>query len=145
MDIMEEAAQVLENQTAINSENVDAVVQEMAQNNAQRNPEDIAAEFFQQNYPKYRGIMITLGKKDLLRVNEALIGYPLEIVEPKFNDKRAHLAFAMGVRLIEAKQIMINFVQLEQMKELAAKSGEAGASPVNNENAVTEQGENNNG
>ena len=46
---MEEAAQVLETQTTVNEQNVDAVVQEMAQNNAQRNPEDIAAEFFQQN------------------------------------------------------------------------------------------------
>ena len=134
---MSEAAQNLPTQEEVDK---------MAENNANRNPEDIAAEFFQQNYSKYRGLLLGLGKKDLLRINEALIAYPLELTEPKFNDRRAHLAFAIGIRLLEAKQIMINFVQLEQMQALSAQSGEANASPVtNNEPLNNEQGETNNG
>lgn len=140
----EEAAQAIE----VSAENVDQVVQDIAQTNAQRNPEDIAAEFFQQNYRKYKGLLSVLSKKDLMRVNDALIAYPLEMEKLKFNDKRAHLAFALGFRLLEAKQIMMNFVQLEQLKALNEQSGEVEntASPVtNNEPLNNEQGENNNG
>lgn len=104
-------------------------------------PEDIASQFFQMYFPRYQSLLGGLSNKDARRVAEHVVQWPLHDENPKFNDDAAEEAFKIGVRLLDAKMIMRNIVEIERAQAQidAAKAKAA-------ENAVTEtpnQGEEN--
>jgi hypothetical protein len=110
------------------------ISEEIAQNNANLSPEEIAATFFKNYYPTYKLLIGKLNKKDAVRLADALIGWPLEVDEPKFFNNDAKKAFWIGNQLLDCKLIMRSAVELDAMSK---------AVQTNND-AVTE-GENSNG
>lgn len=119
--------------------------QEVAEANAKRSPEEIAASFFVQYYPSYKTLMGRLNRKDAVRLADSLVAWPLEVETPKFANKDAHTAFRLGLQLIDCKMVMRNVVEMEYMQSLLdEQSGDMVQSPVENE-TVTDKGENENG
>lgn len=85
-------------------------------------PQDTAAQIFKHYYPMYTRLVNKLGKNSLMRLNQALVGYPLEDnikPNPKNNDEK--LAFYLADKLIQAKTLLIQYSLLEQQKELEEK------------------------
>ncbi len=113
---------------------VQKIVDEIADNNANLSPEEIAATFFKNYYPTYKLLIGKLNKKDAIRLADALIGWPLEVDEPKFFNNDGKKAFWIGNQLLDCKLIMRSAVEIEAMTKAAQT----------NNDAVTE-GENSNG
>ena len=137
---MEEARDVKD----VSQEELITQGQEVAEANAQRAPEEIAATIFSAYYPSYRVLLGKLNKKDAMRLADALVAWPLEIEQPRFHDKKnGDLAFRLGIQLLSAKNVMASVVQMEQYNQSLAiqASGDEQSSP--NNDAVNEQGENN--
>ena len=109
-------------------------VEDVANNNANLAPEEIAATFFKNYYPTYKLLISKLNKKDAIRLSDALIGWPLEVDEPKFFNNDAKRAFWIGNQLLDCKLIMRSAVEIDAMTKAAQT----------NNDAVTE-GENSNG
>lgn len=80
-------------------------------------PADIAASFFQQFYPLFKMRLAALSNKDARRVIDALVQWPLEDSNPKFNSDTAKEVFGLGIRLIDAKTIMRDTVEMEQIEQ----------------------------
>lgn len=83
----------------------------------QLSPADMSSQFFMQFWPMYRQRVATLSNKDARRVLEAIVQWPLEDETPKFNSQAAKEAFSLGTRLIDAKTIMRDTVELEMMQK----------------------------
>lgn len=98
---------------------------DVAQKNATRKPEEISAEFFVKNYPMYKRFLTTLGKKDLSRLCEALIGFPIEIQAPKFQSEAAKAAFSLGHTLMDMKMMIRMAVMTENYKQEASSENKA--------------------
>lgn len=78
-------------------------------------PEDVAAHFFQMFYPHYKQYLSTLSNKDLRRVAEHVVQFPLEDSNPSFHSQNAKNAFELGLRLNDCKMIMRNVIEMERM------------------------------
>lgn len=87
-------------------------------------PEDTASWFFQMIWPRYLERVARLSNKEAKRVLEALVQWPLIDERPTFSSTEGKEAFSLGSRLIDAKTIMRDVVELEKLSEIAAK-GEA--------------------
>lgn len=90
--------------------------QEVAEANASRSPEEIAANFFAEYYPSYKILVEKLNRKDAVRLADALVAWPLEIQTPKFADNDGYNAFRLALPLIDCKMIMRNAVEMENMQ-----------------------------
>lgn len=119
---MEEAQLVSE----VNNEELVNELQEVAEANAKRNPEEIAAGFFMQYYPSYKVLLGRLNRKDAVRLADALVAWPLEIQTPKFANSEGDIAFRLGLQLIDCKMIMRNALEMEAMQEAANKQTDNG-------------------
>ena len=96
--------------------------EEQALNSVNRmSPADISAVFFQNYYPMFKQALSTLSNKEARRVIDALVQWPLEDANPLFKTKEAQTVFALGIRLIDAKTIMRDTVELEQMQQAQEK------------------------
>lgn len=91
------------------------------------NPEDVAAHFFQMFFPHYKAYLGTLNNKDLRRVAEHSIQFPLTDDNPTFHDPNAKKAFELALRLIDCKMIMRNVLEMERMVEAQKATDEAKA------------------
>lgn len=105
--------QTEETPNASNTAPTQEAVNEMAQKNAAQNPVQFALYFFKQNYPLFRAGLSTLNKKDLQRMCEAIVGFPLEIEDPKFYNKNGQAVFRTANSLLEMKAILRMAVQLD--------------------------------
>ncbi len=131
--------------TDVSSDELIKEAQDVAETNAKRSPEEIAAGFFMQYYPSYKTLLGKLNRKDAMRLADALVAWPLEVESPKFANKDAHIAFRLGLQLMDCKMVMRNVVEMENMQNLIdEQQGNMVQSSVNNE-AVTDKGENENG
>lgn len=128
----------------IELENVPQVAQDVADNNANLKPEEIAANFFKTYYPVYKGLVSRLSKKDVMRLADALIGFPLEVNEPKFFGESGKKAFWIANQLLDCKLIMRSAVELDIMNEAMEKTKDINVSNNDNNDTVNE-GETNNG
>lgn len=79
--------------------------------------EDVAAHFWQMYFPIYRQLLQGLSNKDVRRVAEHILQWPLEESHPNFTDKQAIQAFQLGIRLFDCKMIMKSAVEIERIKE----------------------------
>lgn len=86
---------------------------------AEMPPEEIAATMFSMYYPRFKNIVSVLSSKARLRLLERLVEHPLGDEDYKWKkDHEGQLereAFALGVRLLEAKQVMIFKVYSENL------------------------------
>lgn len=138
---MEQAKQLSE----VSQEELIKEAQEVAEANAKRNPEEIAASFFMQYYPSYKNLMGKLNRKDAVRLADALVAWPLEIENPKFANSDGHIAFRLGLQLIDCKMVMRNVVEMENMQNAVDETQSSVLeSSVDNE-AVNNEGEKTNG
>lgn len=117
--------------TDLNEETDLAVAERMANNNANLSPEEIAATFFANYYPTYKFLISKLNKKDAIRLSDALVGFPLEMKEPKFFNEDAKRAFWIANQLLDCKLIMRSAVEIDLMNEAQKKSLDAETSMSN--------------
>jgi hypothetical protein len=126
------------------AEQINNPLEEMAENNANRNPEDIAATFFKAYYPSYKLLVKKLNKKDAVRLADALVAWPLEMDEPNFFSKEAKQAFWIANQLIDCKLVMRSSDEMDLMTKANETQNADAETSANNNDAVNE-GETDNG
>lgn len=99
-------------------------------------PEDTASWFFQMIWPRYLERVARLSNKEAKRVLEALVQWPLIDERPTFSSTEGKEAFSLGSRLIDAKTIMRDVVELEKLAEIAAKGEAERLAKENNEGTI---------
>jgi len=126
------------------SNQVQQVVDETAASNAevlankmqeQIKPDQAASMVFQYYWPQYRSLVSKLSNKDARRLNEALVGFPLEVTDKNFYSTDAKEAFKLAKTLMDAKFILQQKVIAEAINTLENKNeGETTVeSPANNQ------------
>lgn len=130
----------------VSTEELVKEAQDVAEANAKRSPEEIAASFFMQYYPSYKNLLGKLNRKDAVRLADALVAWPLEVETPKFANRDGHIAFRLGLQLIDCKMVMRNVVEMENMQNAIDEvQGDVIQSASVENEAVTDKGENENG
>lgn len=102
-------------------------------------PADQASIFFQNFYPMFKQRLTVLSNKDARRLIDAIVQWPLEDENPKFNSDTAREVFTLGIRLLEAKTIMRNTVELENMQKILDSQQNLGDNTPVAEVSVTEE------
>ena len=107
-------------------------------------PEQAAEMVFRYYWPQYQRLVSSLSNKDARRLNEAVVGYPLEVTNKNFFSKEAKEAFALAKTLMDAKFILQQRVIQDAIGELENKNEET--TVVSSEtNETVNEGENVNG
>jgi len=98
-------------------------------------PDQAASMVFQYYWPQYRSLVSKLSNKDARRLNEALVGFPLEVTDKNFYSTDAKEAFKLAKTLMDAKFILQQKVIAEAINTLENKNeGETTVeSPANNQ------------
>jgi hypothetical protein len=126
------------------SDQIQQAVDETAASNAevlankmqeQIKPDQAASMVFQYYWPQYRSLVSKLSNKDARRLNEALVGFPLEVTDKNFYSTDAKEAFKLAKTLMDAKFILQQKVIAEAINTLENKNeGETTVeSPANNQ------------
>jgi hypothetical protein len=126
------------------SDQIQQAVDETAASNAevlankmqeQIKPDQAASMVFQYYWPQYRSLVSKLSNKDARRLNEALVGFPLEVTDKNFYSTDAKEAFKLAKTLMDAKFILQQKVISEAINTLENKNeGETTVeSPANNQ------------
>jgi len=126
------------------SDQIQQTVDETAASNAevlankmqeQIKPDQAASMVFQYYWPQYRSLVSKLSNKDARRLNEALVGFPLEVTDKNFYSTDAKEAFKLAKTLMDAKFILQQKVIGEAINQLENKNeGETTVeSPANNQ------------
>lgn len=123
------------------NEQIQTTVDEVAQSNAEQlaleaekniKPDEAASMVFKYYWPQYKILVSKLSNKDARRLNEAVIGFPLEVTDKNFFSKEAKEAFKLAKTLMDAKFILQQKVISEAINKL--ESGETTVeSPTNNQ------------
>lgn len=139
--IVEEAKQVND----ISQEELIKDAQEVAELNAKRSPEEIAAGFFMQYYPSYKVLLGKLNRKDAMRLADALVAWPLEVEKPKFANSDGYTAFRLGLQLLDCKMVMRNVVEMENMQNAIDETQQSMVESTVENKADNNEGEKTNG
>lgn len=135
-------------------EAVHQTVDQIAESNAnvmadklqqQIKPEQAAEMVFRYYWPQYQRLVATLSNKDARRLNEAVVGYPLEVTNKNFFSKEAKEAFALAKTLMDAKFIIQQKVIQEAIGELETKTNEETTVVSSETNETVNEGETVNG
>lgn len=135
-------------------EAVQQTVDQIAESNAnvmadklqqQIKPEQAAEMVFRYYWPQYQRLVATLSNKDARRLNEAVVGYPLEVTNKNFFSKEAKEAFALAKTLMDAKFIIQQKVIQEAIGELETKTNEETTVVSSETNETVNEGETVNG
>lgn len=81
-------------------------------------PEKAAEMVFSHYYPKYVSLISGLSNKNSRRLNEALIGFPLELSSMKFSESNATEAFELAKILIDSRFILQQKALSDKLAEL---------------------------
>jgi len=98
-------------------EQVQAATNELLQQQQSIEPDKAASMVFKYYWPQYKLATSKLSNKDAKRLNQAIIGYPLEVIETNFYSKDAKEAFSLAKVLLDARFIL-------QQKALSDKLNE---------------------
>jgi hypothetical protein len=98
-------------------EQVQAATDELLQQQQSIEPDKAASMVFKYYWPQYKLATSKLSNKDAKRLNQAIIGYPLEVIETNFYSKDAKEAFSLAKVLLDARFIL-------QQKALSDKLNE---------------------
>jgi hypothetical protein len=105
-------------------------------------PDEAASMVFKYYWPQYKQLVSSLSNKDARRLNEAVVGFPLEVTDRNFYSTEAKEAFKLAKTLMEAKFILQQKVISQAISELENNKGETTVeSPANNQ--TENEGENN--
>lgn len=103
-------------------------IEQIQANMANVAPEDMAAKEFQMGMPAFKRFSKEISRKELVRVINALISYPLEDV-PKFQSGIGEDLFKLGTHLMTCKLIMMQAVYKEKsLQEQTKTEGEENVS-----------------
>jgi len=89
-------------------------------------PEDMAAHDYQMLLPKFKEACDPLSRRQMQRVVDALMEYPLENQNPRFSYTEERNAFNTGMQLLDCKLVLTNYVlaltkNKEKMEEFKAE------------------------
>ena len=96
-------------------------------------PDEAASMVFKYYWPQYKSLVSKLSNKDARRLNEAVVGFPLEVTDKNFYSTEAKEAFKLAKTLMDAKFILQQRVISEAIGQLETKT------------EIVNEGENNNG
>lgn len=96
-------------------------------------PDEAASMVFKYYWPQYRMLVSKLSNKDARRLNEAVVGFPLEVIDKNFFSKEAKEAFKLAKTLMDAKFILQQKVIGEAISKLETKPEDATVVSSNNE------------
>ena len=85
-------------------------------------PDEAAGMVFKYYWPQYQRLVSSLSNKDARRLNEALVGYPLEVTDKNFYSTDAKEAFKLAKTLMDAKFILQQKVISEAISKLETKT-----------------------
>lgn len=129
------------------NEEVQTVVDETATSNSeilankmqeQIKPDQAASMVFQYYWPQYRSLVSKLSNKDARRLNEALVGFPLEVTDKNFYSTEAKEAFKLAKTLMDAKFILQQKVITEAINKIENKEGDTTVVSQSNNETVNE-------
>lgn len=100
-------------------------------------PMELAAMFFTLYNPKFQQLLVQMSNKELRRLVVALIEVPME-EPPNFTSEQGKTALQIGLRLLEAKYMMI-------MSTLDDHANNMQNEPATEEVAQTNEGNESNG
>lgn len=101
-------------------------------------PEQAAELVYRYYWPRYRMLVSHLSNKDSRRLNEAVVGYPLEVTNKNFFSKEAKEAFDVAKTLMDAKFILQQKVLADRIKELEVAESSKMVEEASNNETVTE-------
>jgi hypothetical protein len=87
-------------------------------------PDEAASMVFKYYWPQYKQLVSKLSNKDARRLNEAVIGFPLEVTDKNFYSTEAKEAFKLAKTLMDAKFILQQKVISEAINKLENNEGE---------------------
>lgn len=87
-------------------------------------PIDAASQVFSSYFPVYCNLLDKLSRKQIVRLNKALMGMPLEDVSPNLKNEVEVQAFMIGQKLFESKMVITYHVLTERQKEFEEKHKE---------------------
>ncbi len=132
---MTEAAE----QVQASEEFVSQVTDELIQKEQEKlKPEQAAEMVFRYYWPKYQLLVSHLSNKDARKLNEAVVGYPLELTTKNFFSKEAKEAFNLAKVLMDAKFILQQSALSAKLKEIGEAKVEEGTSTEAKTETVTE-------
>jgi hypothetical protein len=85
-------------------------------------PDEAASMVFKYYWPQYCKLVSKLSNKDARRLNEALVGFPLEVTDKNFYSTDAKEAFKLAKTLMDAKFILQQKVISEAISKLENKN-----------------------
>lgn len=95
---------------------------------------DWACWYFKNHYPSYvKQLRNIESNKELRRLAETLVGFPIEMQKTPIKTKEAQEACSLGLALLHAKAIMRNAAQLDIMEESINKDIDNATNTVDNE------------
>ena len=95
-------------------------------------PDEAAGMVFKYYWPQYQRLVSSLSNKDARRLNEALVGYPLEVTDKNFYSTDAKEAFKLAKTLMDAKFILQQKVISEAISKLETKTEIVNEGETNN-------------
>lgn len=110
-------------------------------------PEQAAELVYRYYWPRYKMLISHLSNKDSRRLNEAVIGYPLEVTNKNFFSREAKEAFDVAKTLMDAKFILQQKVLNDRLEELSLQANKGEESVVESlpNNETENEGANENG
>ena len=129
------------------SEDIQTAVDETAQYNAEAmakqaqeniKPDEAATMVFKYYWPMYKQLVSKLSNKDARRLNEAVVGFPLEVTDKNFYSTDAKEAFKLAKTLLDAKFILQQKVVSEAISKLENKEGDTTVVSQSNNETVNE-------
>jgi len=124
-DVLENLA---EKETEIHKE-----AQEQQAKGSTNTSEDVAAQLFQLYHPMFTNIVAKLSNKQLRRVINALIKYPIEMENYKPKDENENNAYLIGDRLLQSKYVMMIFTAQDAMNQMKVEDVVQQTTETNNE------------
>jgi hypothetical protein len=126
-------------QVQASEEFVSQVTDELIQKEQEKlKPEQAAEMVFRYYWPKYQLLVSHLSNKDARKLNEAVVGYPLELTTKNFFSKEAKEAFNLAKVLMDAKFILQQSALSAKLKEIGEAKVEEGTSTEAKTETVTE-------
>lgn len=104
--------------TPASEEQVQSITDQLMAQQDSIKPERAAELVFRYYFPQYQKLISFLGNKDARRLNESLVGYPLEIQNPKFHSDDAKKAFELAKILLDAKFVLQQKALSDKLQEL---------------------------
>ena len=78
---------------------------------------DSLAFYFQTHLPMYQSLLPRLSSKELRKLAEHVVTFPIGDSEPKFKNPDAEKALDLGLRLIHCKKLMELMIEDEKLQE----------------------------